>query len=568
MIGTDLHTIVLILGLTISLLLSFTLVIIIHRRLHGEITKAKTALHEQESLFRLLFENMSEGVAIHQMIYDDQGKATDYKLVEVNTAFESITMISRQMANGALATALYEAREAPYISIFQKVLTQNRPHTFQTKFGKMEKSFTISVVPIRPGYFATIFMDISARIELENESARLLEISERSREALLNILEDQNKVQVSLYESNELLSTFIRNSPIFAFIKEVREGESRVLKASENFIEMIGIPGSMMEGKNMYELFPKELAGKITDDDWKVASTGVIFREDEQLNGRTYSTIKFPIKLGNKILLAGYTIDITERKTAEEEIIKLNETLEQRIEQRTAELEASYDELESFSYSVSHDLRAPLRHINGYIDLLNKNYSELIPAKGRKYLQTISGSALDMGNLIDDLLQFSRTSRQELKQTVFELSAALQDAKKTIQPEINGRHITWDISDLPEVTGDYNMIRLVWTNLLSNAVKFTANRQEAMIRIGCHELNKEFRCFISDNGVGFDMKYAQKLFGVFQRLHSSTEFEGTGIGLANVRRIITKHGGKTWAESEPGKGATFYFTLPKSINVS
>jgi len=237
--------------------------------------------------------------------------------------------------------------------------------------------------------------------------------------------------------------------------------------------------------------------------------------------------------------------------------------LEKRVEERTAQLTAANKELEAFSYSVSHDLRAPLRHINGYISILSKHLKDKLPEKEKRYFDTISESAHQMGVLIDDLLQFSRTGRQEMKLTDLDMNAVLQDALQVIKHESNGRNIKWKIAPLPQAVGDYALLRLVWLNLLSNAVKFSKANVLPQIEIGVIDNDNEFVFFVRDNGVGFDMKYAQKLFGVFERLHSTQEFEGTGIGLANVRRIISRHGGRTWAEAEVDKGAAFYFTLPK-----
>jgi light-regulated signal transduction histidine kinase (bacteriophytochrome) len=253
--------------------------------------------------------------------------------------------------------------------------------------------------------------------------------------------------------------------------------------------------------------------------------------------------------------------DMTEKNAAATQIAELS--AEQQ--RRAAQLEAVNKELEAFSYSVSHDLRAPLRHIDGFVDLLRKQSGDKLDERSRRYLQVITDAAHQMGNLIDDLLVFSRMGRAELRQQTVDLAALVHEAVAALQSETNGRHITWKIAPLPQVQADAAMLRQVWVNLIANAVKYSRPRDPAVIEIGCAaETPVEYEFFVRDNGVGFDMEYVDKLFGVFQRLHRAEEFEGTGIGLANVRRIVLRHGGRTWAEGKVDAGATFYFTLPKS----
>src|SRR5262249_171524 len=252
--------------------------------------------------------------------------------------------------------------------------------------------------------------------------------------------------------------------------------------------------------------------------------------------------------------------DITDRKQREEHIQELN----QELTRRSKDLEAINKELEAFAYSTSHDLRGPLRHMVGYSELLQKNASSLLDEKGRRYLAVIQESGKRMGTLIDDLLAFSRIGRAETRETLVSLDQLVKEVQNEVSHDTEGRNITWKIGPLPDLYGDRSMLKVALLNLISNAVKFTRTSSQPEIEIGYTDKERDgVVVFIKDNGVGFDMKYVNKLFGVFQRLHRTEDFEGTGIGLATVQRVIHRHGGQVWAEGQVGSGATFYLSLPK-----
>ena len=270
-----------------------------------------------------------------------------------------------------------------------------------------------------------------------------------------------------------------------------------------------------------------------------------------------------PIKDKNGAIVGASAVarDITERKRVEEEIRDLNATLERRVAERTAELEVANKELEAFSYSVSHDLRAPLRAVDGFSQAVLEDYGVQLPEEGRQSLETIRRGAQRMGMLIDDLLAFSRLSRIPMTKQEIDTNKQVRTVLEGLSAQREGRQIKIHIGDLPACQGSPAMLDQVWVNLLSNALKYTRRCEEAVIEIGCKRENDEDVYYVRDNGVGFDMQYAHKLFGVFQRLHRADEFEGTGVGLAIVQRIIRRHGGRIWTDAALNRGATFYFTL-------
>ncbi len=270
-------------------------------------------------------------------------------------------------------------------------------------------------------------------------------------------------------------------------------------------------------------------------------------------------------ELGGETVIDGLLQDITERKSNEAAIQQLNQTLERRVLQRTAQLEATNKELETFAYSVSHDLRSPIRQVHSFAELLQQslpfmNLSEEIS----NYLEMILKLTKRAGKMIDDLLEFSSTGRFEMLYSTIDMNGLVEEVKQQIISQTQDRTIIWDIASLPTIKGDRTLIRIVWQNLIENAVKYTGNRDIAEINIGSITNSSEITFFIKDNGVGFDMRYVERIFGIFQRLHTQEEFEGTGIGLANVQRIIHRHQGRIWAESAVDEGTKIYFSL--SIN--
>jgi PAS domain S-box-containing protein len=291
-----------------------------------------------------------------------------------------------------------------------------------------------------------------------------------------------------------------------------------------------------------------------------VDAAELFMRHAKAPRGAWLTVTATPIKSPEGLSRGGVAIfsDSTERKRAGQAL--LERTVQ--LGNANAQLEAANTELEAFAYSVSHDLRAPLRHLAGYSQMLQKNSGSKLDESGSRYLEVILAAAGRMGDLIDNLLAFSRLGRADMRKLKVDPNQMLQNVIADLEDEARGRNIQWSIGELPGVNADPALLQMVFTNLLSNALKFTRNRQQSEIEVGCNQNNGELVVFVRDNGAGFDMKYADKLFGVFQRLHRADEFEGTGIGLANVRRIITRHGGKTWAESSNGDGATFYFSLP------
>ena len=351
----------------------------------------------------------------------------------------------------------------------------------------------------------------------------------------------------------------------------ITDQSGAILWVNPAFTTITGYTPEEVKGSNPRLLKSGHQDGVFYRDFWKTILSGRTWR-GEFINRRKDGSVYIneetitPVRLhGGEIThFVGIMQDVTERREAEAQVRELTDQLEDRVRQRTAELERANRELEAFAYSVSHDLRAPLRHIKGFMDLLGTAALEKLSQEERQYLSQIASSARHMDRLIDDLLLFSRMGQAALKAEPIQLNQVVEEALAELEPELKGRTIRWIKGDLPRVNADAPMLRQVLINLLSNALKFTVSRNSAEIEISAKESDGEVVVSVRDNGVGFDMRFADKLFGLFQRLHSAAEFPGTGVGLANVRRIIARHGGRTWAEGKPRAGATFYFSLPNA----
>jgi hypothetical protein len=430
------------------------------------------------------------------------------------------------------------------------------------------------------------FQDVTERKRAAAATEAALAEAAASRAALASLVEDLERATERLRASEEQYRALFDANPHCMWVYDLET--LRFLAVNDTTVARYGYSREEFLGMTIKEIRPAEDVPALLEN---VGNTSAVVQHSGVWRHRKKDGVTMLVEIVShalawegrsaRLVLAN---DVTSREEAsqaleasrrallsvvedhqqvEAEVRRLNAELEQRVRERTAQLEAANRELEAFSYSVSHDLRAPLRHIGGYVDLLRKQAGAALDPTSRRYLQTIADAAREMGVLIDDLLAFSRMGRAEMHCTVVSLDALVQEVLELAEREADGREVSWQIAPLGQVQADPQMLRLVLANLFSNAVKYTRTRSPAVIEVGSQPDGAMNVFYIRDNGVGFDMRYVDKLFGVFQRLHSATEFEGTGIGLANVRRIISRHGGRTWAEGVVDGGATFYFSLPR-----
>ena len=376
---------------------------------------------------------------------------------------------------------------------------------------------------------------------------------------------ERKRAEAAVQESEERFRTMANSMSQLAWIARA---DGHIYWYNERWYEYTGTTSAQMEGWGWQNVHDPVVLPSVLEK-WQAAiQSGEPFEMEFPLRGadghfRNFLTRGQPLKdaTGRVVQWCGTNTDVDALKQAEEKVRRMNTELEQRVAERTGQLEQANKELEAFSYSVSHDLRAPLRAVNGFAAMVMNEYGGQLPAPGKHYLERIQKGAGRMGLLIDDLLAFSRLSRQAVQRQPVDMNRLVQSAWEDLRPQWTGREMEIRTTPLPPGNGDPELLRQVWINLLGNAVKYTAGRMPAFIETGSLTQAAEAVYFVRDNGAGFDMQFGHKLFGVFQRLHRADEFEGTGVGLAIVQRIIHRHGGRVWAQAEVNRGATFYFTL-------
>ncbi len=499
----------------------------------SEARTVRDALKRTEEKLQSLFNNMSEGFAYHRIVLDDKGRPCDYVFLEVNGAFERLTGLKDKNIRGKRVTEILpeiDKNPTDWIGKYGKVALTGKPAKFESYSEALQKWYSVSAFSPHKGYFAVTINDITEQ--------------KRAEESLIRAKEEWELTFDSVPDMIAILDNHHR-------IMRVNEPMARRLGLTPQ--ECIGLPCyRYVHGTDAPPPFCPH-ARTLCDG----AEHNEEIHEDRLGADLLVSTTPLRDRQGQMIGSVHVAHDITERKKAERRITALNEELRQKIE----ELSAVNSELEAFSYSVSHDLRAPLRSVDGFSQEILEDYGDKLDENGVDSLRRIRAASQRMGLLIDGLLNLFRLSRSEIVRTRVDLSAVAGDITETLRKNQPGRKVDIVIAEGMVAEGDERLLYVVLQNLLGNAWKFTERVPEARLEFGAMKKDDRTVYFVRDNGAGFDMAYADKLFKPFQRLHDAAYFSGTGIGLATVQRIIHRHGGRVWAEGGVGKGATFYFTV-------
>jgi PAS domain S-box-containing protein len=509
-------------------------------RTAAEKTGATPESGDGELRYRLLFDHLIHGFALQEIVCDENGKPCDFRILEVNRRWEQITGARAADVVGKTVRETFPDVEEYWIEALGKVALTGEPARLHNYARAIGKHLDLSVYSPRRGQFASVVIDVT-------EEKRTIEALRRS-EARFRAMFDHAGVGIALVDL-----------------------DGRFLDCNAALQMMVGYGWDELIGTAFLDITHPDDRERNVEAGRELASGGndhyaletrFLRKDGATIWGRLNASLVRDAE-GGPDYAVRMVEDVTERESAEEALRLLNADLERRVVDRTAALDSANRELEAFSYSVSHDLRAPLRHVTGFVKLLEDHAGATMDERSQRYARVIAESARRMGRLIDDLLEFSRTGRAEMERTEVDLGPLVEDVRRECLREAEGRDVVWSVSEMPTVSGDLDLIRLVLVNLVSNALKFTRLRSVTRIEIsGSRDDDGSVLLAIRDNGVGFDPRYSAKLFGIFQRLHASSEFEGTGIGLANVKRIIERHGGRVWAEGVTGRGAAFYLTLP------
>ncbi|MGA8151216.1 MAG: PAS domain S-box protein [Terriglobales bacterium] len=531
-----------------------------------------------QKMFTVILRDVTERVQVERDLRETQARMTGI----IASAMDAIITIDRQQRIVLFNTAAEKMFGCPAAEALGDPLARFIPERFRAAHGghirRFEETGTTNRAMGAMGALWALRAD-GQEFQIEASISQIEAAGKRLFTVILRDVSEAKRAEEALREQSRLLDL----APVLG-----RDMESRIVLWNAGAEKLFGYSREEALNQISYELLQTEFSQPIWQIEAQLLRSGtwegelIHLRKDSSILAVTSVWVLHRNAQGQPLRVLETNTDITARRRAEmqlalqakelsrqaqeltaseQQIRQLNDDLEQRVQQRTAELEAANKDLEGFTYSVSHDLRAPLRHIAGFSGMLLEEYASKLEPEAQRYLQRIQDGTRRMGMLVDDLLNLARIGRQQLHRQLTGLDSVVNDVIADLQPDAVGRTVEWKVGSLPYLEADPSLLKQVFQNLLSNALKYSRPRSSAVIEIGQVQPNGTPVVFVRDNGVGFSMKYRDKLFGVFQRLHREEDFEGTGVGLAVVQRIVQKHGGNIWAEAEVDKGATFYFTL-------